>query len=142
MSSLDKASRSAAPTSSAAEKTIIYAPAGHIASCFASEDSCITATSNCSGHGSCTDRYAKADGTADAAKCYACHCLSTRSESDSLTHWAGPSCAKQDLSVAFWLFAGFTLALVGILWLAISMLFGVGQEKLPGVIGADVSRSK
>lgn len=142
MTSLDKIERPAAPTWLAADKTILYAPGVRVASCFTSEDSCIKATGNCSSHGSCLDRYASPDGKDFGTKCFTCHCLSTRSESGSLTHWAGPSCAKKDVSVAFWLFAGFTLALVSILWLSISMLFGIGQEKLPGVIGAGVSRAK
>ncbi|KAM4058620.1 arsenate reductase [Hirsutella rhossiliensis] len=142
MTSLDKTARPVAPTSSVAENLILYAPGARIASCFASEDSCIKATGNCSEHGSCLDRYAGPDVKDAGTKCFACHCLSTRSEAGGLIHWAGPRCAKQDVSVAFWLFAGFTLALVGILWLSISMLFGIGQEKLPGVIGAGVSRAK
>lgn len=142
MTSFDKTARPAAPTSSAAENPILHASRDRIPSCFTSEDSCVKATGNCSEHGSCMDRYAgQASKTADT-KCFACHCLSTRSESGSLIHWAGQSCARKDVSVAFWLFAGTTLAFVGILWLSVSMLFGIGQEKLPGVIGAGVSRSK
>ncbi|RDA86892.1 hypothetical protein CP532_1421 [Ophiocordyceps camponoti-leonardi (nom. inval.)] len=119
-----------------------YASSGRIPSCFNSDEACSTATKNCSGHGTCENQYVNAKGVRADEVCFACRCLSTRSDSGSLTHWAGPTCAKQDVSVAFWLFAGFTLALVYILWLAISMLFGVGQEKLPGVIGAGVSRAR
>lgn len=64
------------------------------------------------------------------------------SKAGSITHWAGGACSKQDISVQFWLFAGFTISLLTILYLAIGMLFSVGEEKLPGVIGAGVSRSK
>jgi hypothetical protein len=38
--------------------------------------------------------------------------------------------------------AGFTITIVGAVSFAISMLFSVGEETLPGVIGAGVSRSK
>ncbi|PNY28282.1 endoplasmic reticulum membrane protein [Tolypocladium capitatum] len=142
MASLEKTVAPAAPTSPAADDKVFYAPRVPIAACFNSKASCISATGNCSEHGACLNKYANPDGTDGKEACYACHCLSTRSKSGSLTHWAGPSCAKSDISVAFWLFAGFTLAMVGILWLAISMLFNVGEEKLPGVIGAGVSRAK
>ncbi|POR31670.1 Putative endoplasmic reticulum membrane protein [Tolypocladium paradoxum] len=142
MASLEKTVAPAAPTSSAADNTAFYASRGPMAACFSSKEACISATGNCSEHGACLNKYANSEGKDGKEICYACHCLSTRSESGSLTHWAGPSCAKSDISVAFWLFAGFTLALVSILWLAISMLFNVGEEKLPGVIGAGVSRAK
>ena len=111
-----------------------------IPACFGSEDSCVTGTGNCSGHGSCLNRYAKPDGSDGKEVCFTCHCLSTVSESGSLTQWAGGACSKKDVSVPFWLFFGFTILLLGILYLAIGMLFGVGEETLPGVIGAGVSR--
>ncbi|KAJ6442830.1 arsenate reductase [Purpureocillium lavendulum] len=141
MTSLDRPEQSAPPSSPNGQSTIFTAK-GPIAACFNSKDSCIKATGNCSEHGSCLNKYANEDGSDGKQICYACHCLSTRTQSGSLTHWAGPTCSKSDISAPFWLFAGFTLAMVGILWLAISMLFNVGEEKLPGVIGAGVSRSK
>lgn len=136
MTSPDRPWRRPAATS-AAENAMLQAK-GPVPACFNSEDSCAKATGNCSQHGSCMNKY----GGEGKEVCYACHCLSTRGASGSLTHWAGATCNKADISVSFWLFAGFTLALVSILWLAVSMLFRVGQEKLPGVIGAGVSRSK
>jgi hypothetical protein len=111
-----------------------------IQSCFNSVDSCVTATGNCSGHGECQNRYAKKDGSEGKEVCYTCHCLSTVSKSGSLTHWAGGACSKKDVSTPFWLFFGFTILLLGILTLSINMLFSVGEETLPGVIGAGVSR--
>jgi hypothetical protein len=112
-----------------------------IPACFSSEDSCVTGTGNCSGHGQCLNRYAKPDGSDGKEVCFTCHCLSTVSESGSLTQWAGGACSKKDVSTPFWLFFGFTIALLGILYLAIGMLFSVGEETLPGVIGAGVSRT-
>ncbi|KAM0305377.1 hypothetical protein HYE67_008704 [Fusarium culmorum] len=105
--------------------------------CFKSESECNKSTGNCSNHGKCKSRYGKGD-----ESCFSCHCLSTMSKAGSITHWAGGACSKQDISVQFWLFAGFTISLLTILYLAIGMLFSVGEEKLPGVIGAGVSRSK
>lgn len=51
-------------------------------------------------------------------------------------------CQKEDVSVQFWLIAGFTVTIVGAVTFAIGLLFSVGEEQLPGVIGAGVSRSK
>ncbi|KAF4963842.1 hypothetical protein FSARC_8202 [Fusarium sarcochroum] len=137
ISSVEEVPESPAETSSVAENPIFSSVPGVVPSCFKSEDSCVQSTANCSGHGFCQNKYAKGN---DA--CFSCHCLSTKSKSGSVTHWAGGACSKQDISVQFWLFAGFTIFIVLILYLAIGMLFSVGEEKLPGVIGAGVSRSK
>jgi len=51
-------------------------------------------------------------------------------------------CQKEDISTQFWLIAGFTITIIGAVTFAIGLLFSVGEEKLPGVIGAGVSRSK
>ncbi|KAL7939427.1 hypothetical protein V8C35DRAFT_286592 [Trichoderma chlorosporum] len=131
------------PTSPA--QNTLRAPTGPIPACFDSLDSCISKTGNCSHQGQCLDKYASKDPSAlaSAPVCFACHCLSTRTEDNGpLTHWAGPTCAKKDISVPFWLFAGFTLLMLGTISLAVTMLYNVGDEKLPGVIGAGVSKSK
>jgi hypothetical protein len=57
-------------------------------------------------------------------------------------HWGGNMCQKEDISVQFWLIAGFTVMIVGVVTFAIGLLYSVGEETLPGVIGAGVSRSK
>ena len=133
----------AAETSAAKEETFYMSTVArnNIPACFNSEDGCVTGTGNCSGHGQCQNRYAKADGSEGKDVCYTCRCLSTVSDSGSLTHWAGGACSKKDISTPFWLFAGFTILLLGILSLSIGMLFSIGEEKLPGVIGAGVSKS-
>lgn len=126
---------------SPAPNNILRAPSKAIPACFDSLDSCVTSTGNCSHQGQCLNKYASA--AAGGSACFACHCLSTRtSEGGAVTHWAGPTCAKKDISVSFWLFAGFTLLMLGILSLSVTMLYSVGDEKLPGVIGAGVSKSK
>ncbi|KAF4995874.1 hypothetical protein FGRMN_4831 [Fusarium graminum] len=137
ISSIEEIIESPAETSSVAENPIFSSRPGAIPSCFKSEDSCIEGTNNCSQNGVCQSKYGKGSDS-----CFACHCLSTKSKSGSVTHWAGGACSKKDISVEFWLFAGFTIALITILYLAIAMLFSVGEEKLPGVIGAGVSKSK
>lgn len=129
-----------APTSSAA-KSILRAPSAPVPACFDSLESCVSGTGNCSHQGQCLNKYGSAD--ASGSSCFACHCLSTRDGEDGpLTHWAGPTCAKKDISVPFWLFAGFTLLMLGTLSLSVTLLYNVGEEKLPGVIGAGVSKSK
>lgn len=143
MSILDDEAAPAAPTSDASSNSIFYVSSENLPSCFKSAELCMTGTGNCSSHGSCQNKYAKTDGSEGSEVCYQCYCLSTANEkTGSRTHWAGATCAKQDVSVAFWLFAGFTIVMVSVLWMSIAMLFNVGEEKLPGVIGAGVSRSK
>ncbi|KAF6843719.1 hypothetical protein CMUS01_01826 [Colletotrichum musicola] len=123
-------------------------PRGSIPSCFSSKDACEKATGNCSSRGNCLNKYQKSDGTSRGT-CFACQCLATDSDgaanstkAGSRTHWGGPACSQVDVSVPFWLFAGFTIAMIGALTFAIGLLFSVGEEPLPGVIGAGVSRSK
>lgn len=135
-----------------ANEFVPAAAAASIPACFQSFNSCDTATNSCSGHGKCVDKYAINNGgiaSPNAAKgsCFVCHCLSTlnRPEDEgglSTTQWAGNMCQKIDVSVPFWLITGFTVAIVGAVAFAIGLLFSVGEEKLPGVIGAGVSRSK
>ncbi|KAH7219297.1 hypothetical protein DER44DRAFT_805235 [Fusarium oxysporum] len=127
ISSIEETAESPAETSTTPAK-----PSNPIkAVCFTSEDSCMEATGNCTGHGKCLNKYGQSKDS-----CFACHCQVTKSESGSVTHWGGNMCQKQDISVQFWLFAGFAIALLTILYMAIGMLFSVGEEKLPGVIGA------
>lgn len=120
-----------------------------IPSCFQSYNSCVAATGNCTGHGLCLDKYE--NDTTSRAVCFSCACLATvdhRPGKDgvgagrSTTHWGGNMCQKIDVSTPFWLIAGFTVVIVGAVSFAIGLLFSVGEEKLPGVIGAGVSRSK
>lgn len=52
--------------------------------------------------------------------------------------WAGPACQKRDISSPFFLIA--SVSIIGTLAIsaAIGLLFKVGQDELPGVIGAGV----
>jgi hypothetical protein len=121
---------------------VFVASSSKIPACFTTEDACTTGTRNCTGHGVCRNKWAKADGSDAKEVCYMCHCMSTATNSSGVTHWAGATCSKVDVSVPFWLFAGVTLAMIGVVTMAVGMLFSVGEEKLPGVIGAGVSKSK
>ncbi len=128
-----------------------------VPACFTSYDACMSGTSNCSGHGDCVAKWggsSSSSSTRDDRKerredgspssCYACRCLHTTEKDargrESLYRWGGGACQKIDISTPFWLFAAVTLALVGTVAFAIGLLFSVGEEKLPGVIGAGVSR--
>lgn len=142
MSAIDKPGAEPETTSPSTPESVFLAASGRIASCYKTLSACNEATRNCTGHGACKDKYASGDGVKGAASCFVCHCQATRDERKGVTHWGGASCAKQDVSVAFWLFAGFTLAMVGILSMSIGLLYSVGEQKLPGVIGAGVSRNK
>ncbi|KAI8628872.1 hypothetical protein F5Y19DRAFT_435213 [Xylariaceae sp. FL1651] len=114
-----------------------------VPSCFASQNACETATNSCSGHGECRNRWAKDD---TDSSCFSCYCEKTvEKDEDGRKHiyrWGGATCQKQDVSTPFWLFAGVTITLVATIAFSIGLLFSVGEEKLPGVIGAGVSRSK
>jgi len=124
-----------------------------IPQCFASANSCMTQTNECSGHGECVNKYSSGSGNATAsagASCFVCACKATVVERGDgaptkgrkTVHWGGNMCQKQDISVPFWLIAGFTVTIIGAVSFAIGLLFSVGEEQLPGVIGAGVSRSK
>lgn len=113
---------------------------GIIPFCHASIDSCISATNNCSGHGSC---YKKYEGEDDA--CFTCGCIPDFHKDGSKTktiYWGGGACQKKDISAQFWLIATFVVVLTGLVSWAIGMMFAIGEEKLPGVIGAGVSGPK
>ncbi|KAI2638465.1 hypothetical protein GGS21DRAFT_488548 [Xylaria nigripes] len=114
-----------------------------VPNCFASQSACESATNSCSGHGTCVNRWA---GENTANTCFFCHCektIDTDAEGRKhVSHWGGGMCQKRDVSTPFWLFAGVTITLVATVAFSIGLLFSVGEEKLPGVIGAGVSRSK
>ncbi|KAI5865749.1 hypothetical protein GGS23DRAFT_603277 [Durotheca rogersii] len=117
--------------------------------CFASHNACVTATDSCSGHGECVNWWAKrgaakrdGDGDGDGDACFACHCLATPHGPNNVQRWGGGACHKRDVSTPFWLFVGVATVLGATVAFAVGLLFSVGEQKLPGVIGAGVSRSK
>lgn len=104
--------------------------------CFDSNDTCIKRTNSCSNHGTC---YAK------SSTCFACRCGSTivRQDTDGTNkktvYWGGSACEKKDVSVPFLLFAGFGIFMSAIVVGAVGMMFSMGAEELPSVIGAGVA---
>lgn len=116
-----------------------YIPPGtFLPFCFASNDSCVNRTNNCSGHGSC---YAKHVG------CYSCKCGTTiayynKDGSFKTVQWGGAACQKKDVSVPFFLFASFGVAMAALVAGSIGMLYSMGAQELPSVIGAGVAGPK
>lgn len=112
--------------------------------CYTSLKSCTSSTNSCSGHGKC---YKKSNGTEAAAPCFACQCepqyethtVEGKETSTYISYWGGGACQKEDISGPFWLITIFTVVLVVIVGWAIGMMYSIGEEKLPGVIGAGVS---
>lgn len=122
---------------SASNSTHPLRPLGSLLpACFPSNDTCKDSTSSCSGHGFC---YAK------SSTCYSCKCGSTvvRQDSDGknlkTVQWGGSACERKDVSVPFFLFAGFGVFMTALLVGAVGMMYSMGSEELPSVIGAGVT---
>ncbi|GAD98513.1 conserved hypothetical protein [Paecilomyces variotii No. 5] len=113
--------------------------------CYLSESACVDATNNCSGHGQCYRKYGSKD-DASRSDCYACKCVETvekgKDGSVRTVQWGGPACQKKDVSTPFFLLAGITVGIVFAVASGIGMLFSVGQQELPSVIGAGVGAPK
>jgi hypothetical protein len=60
-------------------------------------------------------------------------------EKRQVTYWGGPACQKKDVSQPFWLFAGSGIVLAFLISASIGLLYSMGNEELPSVIGAGVS---
>ena len=105
--------------------------------CYATNSSCNDATGTCSGHGACYEK---------SSDCYACSCFETtvkdRGGVEQKIRWGGSACQKQDISSAFFLIAGVTLAVMTANGAAVGMIFRVGTTELPGVISAGVGAVK
>lgn len=121
-------------------------PPGTFSSCYSSLDSCVAKTGNCSSHGYC---YPKIKANSSSDSCYTCKCLRSwdgsgddNHKKDAITNWGGHACEKIDVSSQFWLFVVVVVVLATVVSSAIGMMFSVGEEKLPGVIGAGVSGAK
>ncbi len=116
---------------------------GPLPVCHTSPEEAITATNNCSSHGTVYKKYSPPNPEEKGFECYACKCNKTVITNDDGTtktiYWGGPACQKKDVSVPFFLLAGFTIAMLATVSWAIGLLFNIGQEDLPSVIGAGVA---
>ncbi|KAJ4322035.1 hypothetical protein N0V94_002614 [Neodidymelliopsis sp. IMI 364377] len=107
---------------------------------FNSLASCEKTTLNCSGHGECKLLH-KAQSKTQQDR-YGCACSPTTTGNEKnrkTTTWAGPACQKKDISVPFWLFVGTGVMLAFLISTIIGMMYSIGSEELPSVIGAGVS---
>ncbi|KAJ9610577.1 hypothetical protein H2200_005354 [Cladophialophora chaetospira] len=103
--------------------------------CFSSQAQCENTTNTCSGHGSCYRAH---------ASCFKCRCGTTvvRTNADGTkktVQWGGNACQKKDVSVPFVLFASFGVVMTALIVGAIGMLWSMGSQELPSVIGAGVA---
>ncbi len=114
---------------------------GILPACFSSLDTCRSATRNCTGHGHCTIKYNTTE--LDGRICYSCACKADVIENEDGTkktvRFGGPACQKRDISTPFWLLTGFSVAMLFLVSWGIGLLYSVGQEDLPSVIGAGVA---
>jgi hypothetical protein len=118
---------------------------GILPACFSSLASCQKQTLGCSGHGECKLLHKRQDKSKD---CYGCACVPTVEHVDEdkgmevkrkVTYWGGPACQKKDISIQFWLFVGTGVTLAFLVATIIGMMYSIGSEELPSVIGAGVS---
>lgn len=107
---------------------------------YKSNATCQEKTRDCSGHGWCAELRKGAFG---------CKCVPTivhvgedhgmEEGKRQVTYWGGPACQKRDISTPFWLFAGSGVLLAFLISAGIGLLYSMGSEELPSVIGAGVS---
>ncbi|EER40736.1 conserved hypothetical protein [Histoplasma capsulatum var. duboisii H88] len=113
--------------------------------CYNSNKTCTEVTKQCSGHGTCYRKFVSKENS--RGDCYACKCSRTvvRTNKDGTVktiQWGGPACQKQDVSTPFFLIVSFSILLAFAVTGGIRMLFSVGMEDLPGVLGAGVAVPK
>ncbi|KAF1975222.1 hypothetical protein BU23DRAFT_503790 [Bimuria novae-zelandiae CBS 107.79] len=135
------------PVITQAEGNTTTPPLGILPRCFDTQSACDKATNGCSGHGKCSVLHKGEKGKDGRGACYGCVCQptvvdkgDTGMEGHKLTtYWGGPACQKQDVSVPFWLFFTSGLLFAFLIAGGIGLLYSVGSEELPSVIGAGVS---
>ena len=118
-------------------------PKTTIPSCYSNEAACISNTASCASHGTCKKRYTeKVSDDEEGPECWACECIPSKIKNGEYVktiYWGGPACQKKDISVPFFLFAGFTVAAVAAVSYGIGLLYSIGEEDLPSVLGAGVA---
>lgn len=96
---------------------------------FQSKSACENTTNSCMGHGKCVKTH---------ANLYKCQCGKTTVRADKTVQWGGNACQKKDVSDVFILFAGFGIVFTALIAGAVGMMFNMGSQELPSVIGAGV----
>ncbi|QDS67799.1 hypothetical protein FKW77_006908 [Venturia effusa] len=122
---------------------------GAIPTCFSSKHNCETGTNNCTSHGSCVLKYTaetkNQDGSMAKSDCYGCACkaeVKKNKQGSKTTKFGGPACNKKDVVMPFWLIGGSSVLLIFIVAWGMGLLYSMGGEELPSVIGAGVSGPK
>lgn len=118
-------------------------PLGPVPTCFSSQSACESGTNNCTGHGVCSLKFTTKEGD-NINNCYGCVCsipdIRTNPDGSKKTTWyGGGACQKKDVVAPFWLLAGTTIFFVSIISFGVGLLYSMGNEELPSVIGAGVS---
>lgn len=129
--------QNSAPISVAAKKKPIPAK-------YTSQDACEKTTGNCTGHGDCKIIARELGENEKTVELFGCVCnkpdiRKNKDGSTKTTYFGGTACQKKDLVAPFWLLAGTTVFLLTILSMGIGLLYSMGSEELPSVIGAGVS---
>lgn len=113
-------------------------------SCYPSSAMCEETTNNCGGHGHCFRKHSSKD-SSSAGDCFACKCVKTvlaRYEDGrpkKTIQWGGPACDKKDVSTPFFILAFLTILVIVFTAGGIRLLYGIGSEDLPSVLGAGVA---
>lgn len=139
--SVAAAAKSSSTSTVGTSPTKSHVLSGPIPTCFSSQSSCERSTNNCSTHGSCVRKW---KGVRDAGDCYGCACsipeVTTNKEGGKkTTHYGGAACHKKDVVMPFWLLGGTSIFLVFTVAWGVGLLYSMGSQELPSVIGAGVS---
>ena len=118
---------------------------GILPTCFMEKNECEKKTHGCSSHGKCILLHNQT--VSSKGPCWGCACVPHvafipglgNEAKKKTTYWGGPACQKKDVSVPFFLFVTIGILFAFLISASIGMLFSVGNEELPSVIGAGVS---
>jgi len=122
-----------------------FAPAASLPYRYATLAGCQRATGNCTGHGHCRVVYSEAGSNDRRNDYYGCVCDIPdvdRNKDGSVrktTRFGGAACQKVDVSVPFWILLSTTVFLILVVTMGVGMLYSMGGEELPSVIGAGVT---
>jgi Domain of unknown function (DUF3844) len=130
------------------DKVVSYSPlAGSAAfsSRYLSQAACEKGTGNCTLHGSCA-KVGSSENSEHATDYWGCvckpHVVKVSGGGQQTTLYGGLACEKVDMAQPFWLLAAVTIGLVSAIATGIGMLYSIGSEELPSVIGAGVSSAR